>query len=228
LLVRYKLYSARHSAEKNAVITPDDVETVLGKPAAQRGNFPSEPYPGLSRALAVTGDNCGMSFAVETMLIPDEESLTITGLPRESTVDSVKLAISYIKCRFPGSLADRGIHVHFGEGAVVKDGPSAGLAILMSLLSAVLNTPISESESFTGEINGNGYVFNIGGTIAKINAAEQSGYTRVYIPYGNYIELSNDAIKQFALDIVPVRHVSEVIDLVFPDKNKYDKVIMLR
>lgn len=112
--------------------------------------------------------------------------------------------------------------------AVVKDGPSAGLAILMSLLSAVLNTPISESESFTGEINGNGYVFNIGGTIAKINAAEQSGYTRVYIPYGNYIELSNDAIKQFALDIVPVRHVSEVIDLVFPDKNKYDKVIMLR
>lgn len=219
-LVRDKLYSERNNLIKNTIITTADIESVLGKPAAQRGNFPIVCYPGLTRALAVTGDNCGMSFAVEAMIIPNETSLTITGLPRESTVDSVKLAVSYIKCHYPGTLADKGIHIHFGEGAVVKDGPSAGVAILMSLLSAVFNTAISKNISYTGEINGNGYIFNIGGTIAKIQAAEQSGCTRVYIPYGNYIELEQNAIEQFDIDIVPVKHISEVIDSVLPGLNK--------
>ena len=102
-LVRYKLYN---SDERSLVIDVSDVEAVMGKPPAERGNFPHENYPGLSKALAVTGDNCGMAFSVETMLIPDENSLTITGLPMESTVDSVKLAISYVKCRYPGKLAN--------------------------------------------------------------------------------------------------------------------------
>lgn len=213
-LVRYKLYN---SDERSLVIDVSDVEAVMGKPPAERGNFPHENYPGLSKALAVTGDNCGMAFSVETMLIPDENSLTITGLPKESTVDSVKLAISYVKCRYPGKLANKGVHIHFGEGAVHKDGPSAGVAILMSLLSAVSGTPICEDVSYTGEINGNGYVFNIGGTIAKIQAAEQSGCKKVFIPYGNYKELDKEKLQQFSVEIVPVRHVSEVIEAVLPD-----------
>lgn len=213
-LVRDKLYS---SNKRNLIISADDVKSVLGAPPTERGNFPHENYPGLSKALAVTGDNCGMAFAVETMLIPDENSLTITGLPKESTVDSVKLAISYVKRNYPGVLTNKGIHVHFGEGAVQKDGPSAGVAILMSLLSATLNVPILENASYTGEINGNGFVFNIGGTVAKIQAAEQSGCKKVFIPHGNYVELNKETFEQFKIQVIPVKHVSEIIKCIFPN-----------
>lgn len=215
-LIIDKLYS---SNKKTLTIDVDDVKAVLGIPPAERGNFPCESYPGLSKALAVTSNNCGMAFSVETMLIPDENSLTITGLPKESTVDSVKLAISYVKRNYPGKLTNKGIHIHFGEGAVQKDGPSAGVAILMSVISAVLNTSITENVSYTGEINGNGYVFNIGGTIAKIQAAEQSGCTKVFVPYGNFTELDKEELKQFSVEVVPVKHISEVIECIFPELN---------
>lgn len=213
-LVESKLYSIRDSKRKKAVIDADFLKKMLGNPSAERGNFPHIKYAGLSRALAVTGDNCGMSFAVETMLIPDEDSFTVTGLPKESTVDSVKLAISYIKRNYKGVLKNKGVHIHFGEGAVPKDGPSAGVAILMSILSAALDRVIEKDVAYTGEINGNGYVFSIGGTIAKIQAAEQSGCTEVFIPHDNYAELKKEDIDCFDIKITPIRHVSEVIDKI--------------
>lgn len=219
-LIRNKLYIAE---ETTLVIDTDDIRRVFGPPPAERGNFPHEVYPGLSKALAVTGNNCGMAFSVETMLIPDESSLTITGLPKESTIDSVKLAISYVKRYYPGMLTNNGIHVHFGEGAVQKDGPSAGVAILMSLLSATFDTSISENVAYTGEINGNGFVFNIGGTVAKIQAAQQSGCTRVFIPFGNYNELDKETLSQFTIEVVPVNHVSQVISAVLPSIGNSEK-----
>ncbi len=215
-IVKQKLYEVDIASGK-AKITSDDVARILGTPPAERGNFPAESYAGLSKALAVTGDNCGMAFAVETKLIPDDNSLTVTGLPMDSTLDSVKLASTYIKCRYPGVLKNKGVHVHFGEGSVRKDGPSAGVAILISMLSAVLETPVSGNVAYTGEINANGYVFNIGGTVAKIQAAEQSGCTKVFIPMGNYRELSAKGLEQFRIEVVPVIHVSEVIEAVLPD-----------
>lgn len=212
-VVKHKLYD---STESRVTVSAEDVRAALGKTPAARGNFPEQLYPGLSKALAVTGSNSGMAFAIETMLIPDEESLTITGLPGSSTVDSVKLAISYVKRNYPGKLSGKGIHVHFGEGAVEKDGPSAGVAILMSVISAAFNETIRENVAYTGEINGNGYIFNIGGTISKIQAAEQSGCTKVFIPYGNYIELEKEELNQFSIEIIPVKHAAEVIDAIFP------------
>ncbi len=213
-LVEDKLFCLRKD-ETHAVISADDVEKVLGKPLAERGNFPETVYPGLSKALAVTNGGCGMAFAVETVLIPDDDSFTITGLPRETTVDSVKLAACYIKRNYIGALKRKGIHVHFGEGSVEKDGPSAGVAILMSMLSAAFDTPITENVAYTGEINANGYVFNIGGTLSKIQAAQQSGCDKVFIPQGNYDELTAEELAQFSIEVVPVKHISQVIDSVF-------------
>ncbi len=215
-IVKQKLYEVEISQGK-AKVTSDDVARILGAPPAERGNFPAESYAGLSKALAVTGDNCGMAFAVETKIIPEDNSLTVTGLPMDSTLDSVKLASTYIKCRYPGVLKDKGVHVHFGEGSVRKDGPSAGVAILISMLSAVLETPVNGNVAYTGEINANGYVFNIGGTVAKIQAAEQSGCSKVFIPMGNYKALNANELSQFKVEVVPVTHVSEVIEAVLPD-----------
>ena len=216
-IVSEKLFVNRDKTSEELIINEEDVKATLGAPPRERGNFPCEVYPGLSKALAVTGENCGMAFAIETLLIPNDSSLTITGLPKESMIDSVKLAISYIKCHYHGLLDGKGIHVHFGEGAVPKDGPSAGVAILTSMLSAVFSKAITENVSYTGEINANGYVFNIGGTIAKMQAAQHSGCTRVFIPYGNYLELTEDELSQFDIEVVPVKHISEVIKEVLPD-----------
>lgn len=217
-IIREKLYDVRNSRKKSHIVTPKDIEKTLGLPDAQRGNFPSVIYPGLTRGLAVTGENEGMSFAIETVLIPDDgSSLVITGLPKESTVDSVKLALSYVKRFYPGKLSGRGVHIHFGEGAVVKDGPSAGIAILTSLLSACFEQNVDSTNAFTGEINANGYIFNIGGVLSKIQAAAQSQCKRVFIPYGNYIMISKEKLNQFDIEIVPVKHISEVIKQVMPE-----------
>lgn len=215
-LVREKLFSLRGSGTQSASVTPEDVCRVLGSPPPRRGNFPGEVYPGLTRALAVTGEGCGMAFSVETMLLPGESGLTLTGLPKESTADSVRLAVSFVKRRWPGALRDKGIHVHFGEGAVEKDGPSAGIAILLSLLSAVFGEKIDGSATYTGEINGNGCVFCIGGMRAKLRAAEQAGCTRVFLPYDNFRELSEKELAELRVEVIPVRHVDEVIRAVLP------------
>lgn len=217
-LIKDKLYTLKN--ERVAKIGVRDVQRVLGNPPAQRGNFPETVYPGLSKGLAVTGDNVGMAFAIETVLVPNESSITITGLPKESTIDSVKLAITYIKCNYPGLLDNKGIHLHFAEGSVQKDGPSAGVAILMSILSAGLKETIKENVAYTGEINANGYVFNIGGTKEKIQGAQESGCTKVFIPYGNYTEFDKEEFKLFSVEVVPVKHISEVIECVFPELNK--------
>ena len=137
-------------------------------------------------------------------------------MPKASTVDSVRLAVSFIKRRWPGALRSKGIHVHFGEGSVEKDGPSAGVAILISLLSAVFGEKVDGSATYTGEINGNGCVFCIGGTRAKIRAAEQAGCTRVFLPYDNYRELTEKELSELRIKVIPVRHVDEVIREVLP------------
>ena len=215
-LVREKLFSLRGSGETEALVTPGDVERVLGCPPPVRGNFPETVYPGLSRALAVAGDGCGMTFSVETMLLPGESALTLTGLPQESTADSVRLALSFVKRRWPGALREQGVHVHFGEGSVEKDGPSAGVAILLSLLSAVFGETVDGRVACTGEINGNGCVFPVGGVRAKLRAAEQAGCTRVFLPQENFRELSQQELSRLRVEAIPVRHVDEVIAAVFP------------
>lgn len=214
-LIKDKLYTLK--SERSAKVGVKDIKRVLENPPAPRGNFPPKIYPGLSKGLAVTGDNVGMAFAIETALIPNDTAVTITGLPKESTIDSVKLAITYIKCNYPGLLDNKGIHVHFAEGSVQKDGPSAGVAIMMSILSAGLKETIKENVAYTGEINANGYVFNIGGTREKIQGAQESGCSKVFIPEGNYKELAKEDLSLFSVEIIPVEHISQVIESIFPE-----------
>ncbi len=199
------------------LIDSDDVTKSLGAKPIPRGNLLTKNVPGFSKALAVTGGNSGMAFSIESAVIPGDTSLNITGLPKESAVDSVKLAKTYIRLNHLDSAADFGLHLHFGEGAVVKDGPSAGVAILISILSAVLKTPVSGNLAYTGEIDLFGNVFAIGGTKAKISAAQESGCSKVFIPYDNYMQLSEEELNSFLIEIMPVKHISEVIALAFPD-----------
>ena len=204
-------------AEKSICIEVDDVTGSLGPKPIPRGNLLKKNVPGFAKALAVSGNNSGMSFSIESVIIPSDNTTCITGLPKESAVDSVKLAKTFIRTHYLENNEDFGVHLHFGEGAVVKDGPSAGVAIMISMLSAVFKMPVEGNVAYTGEIDLFGNVFAIGGTLAKVQAAEQSGCSKVFIPRSNYEQLRDSDIEQFSVEVVPVDHVNEVIDVVLPN-----------
>lgn len=214
-IVNGLLYEGK--AGQRICIEADDVTESLGPKPIPRGNLLKKNIPGFAKALAVSGNNSGMSFSIESAIIPCDNSTCITGLPKESAIDSVKLAKTFIRTHYLENNEDFGVHLHFGEGAVVKDGPSAGVAILISMLSAVFDMPVEGNVAYTGEIDLFGNVFAIGGTLAKIQAAEQSGCSKVFIPRSNYEQLRNSDIDQFSLEVVPVDHVNEVIDVVLPN-----------
>ena len=194
------------------IINRQDVREYMGVEPIPRGNFPTEAIPGVAKALAVSNGNTGTTFAIETVLIDGDESLEITGLPKESATDSVKIAVANIKRMYPDKLKGKQIHVHFGEGSVPKDGPSAGVAIFISILSAVLNKPIMDKKpydiAFTGELSLTGGVFAVGGVMEKIQAACDSGCTKVFIPKQNYDKLNKDIIGQFGCDVKPINSVN--------------------
>lgn len=201
-------------------ITIDDVRKYLGEEPIPRGNFPSEAVSGVSKALAVS-DNKGSTFAIETRLLEGEETLEITGLPKEMAVDSVRVAVTCIKEMYPNILDRKHIHVHFGEGSVQKDGPSAGVALFMSILSAALNKPIINEKpydiSYTGELSLSGGIFAVGSIFQKIQAACDSGCSKVYIPEQNYERLDKDKISKYNCEVVPVANISEIVEDIYPE-----------
>ena len=212
-VVEDKLYL--EPLEKNVHITENDIARSLGAKPVPRGNIPNEIRPGFAKGLAVTSGNVGIASSIECAILPGSKETIITGLPKESTIDSVKLAATYIRLNYSNG-EECGFHLHFGEGAVEKDGPSAGVAILISMLSAYTDTPVSVNASYTGEINLFGDVFAIGGTLSKIQAAEQTGCSMVFIPKDNYDRLSKEDLSRFSLKIIPVSNVSTVIETVLP------------
>jgi ATP-dependent Lon protease len=204
----------------NIHINKDDVKKYLGDEPIPRGNFPKNgDQPGIAKALAVSNGNLGNAFAIETVLVDGSEGLEMTGLPKESASDSAKIAITCIRKLYPGILNNKFIHIHFGEGSVQKDGPSAGIALFMSIYSAAVGRPIMIDNpydvAFTGELSLTGGVFAVGGVMEKIQAACDSGCRMVFIPMLNYEHMDRSRLEQFDCEIVPVSHVSEVIDKVF-------------
>ena len=206
----------------SVTLNKEDIKKYLGKKPIARGNFPVDGHkPGISKALAVSGDNVGCTFAIETVLLNGEEGLSMTGLPKEMVTDSVKIAVTCIKDLYPNLLQNKKIHVHFGEGSVPKDGPSAGVALLMSILSAAIQKPLMLEKqydiAYTGEISLTGGVFAVGGVYEKIQAACDSGCVKVFIPMQNYEQLDKEKLESFPCEIIPVTHISQVIKSVFPE-----------
>lgn len=213
------------AAEKDSmrvIINREDVKKYLGVEPVPRGNFPEEAIPGISKALSVcNGGITGSTFAVETVLTEGEECLEVTGLPKETVMDSVKIAVTYIKKRYPTFLKEKEIHIHFGEGAITKDGPSAGVAVFTSILSAAVNKPIMDKKAYdiayTGEISLTGGIFAVGSIFEKIQAACDSGCSKVFIPMQNYERLDEQRLEEFACDVIPVKHLSEVVAAIYPE-----------
>jgi ATP-dependent Lon protease len=208
-------------AEGSAEMVTVDVGSVpeyLGpekiRPEMARESMP----PGVATGLAVT-ETGGEVLFVEAALLPGGKGLQLTGQLGEVMQESARAAYSYLwahgdKLGLDTSvLKDAGVHVHVPAGAVPKDGPSAGVAIVSALASLCLNRPVRSDTAMTGEITLAGQVFAIGGVKEKVLAARRAGIKRVILPSRNEPDaedIPEDVRKE--MEIVFVETVDEVLE----------------
>ncbi len=198
-------------------ITAANLETFAGVPRFRFGETEAEDMVGVVTGLAWT-EVGGEILTIESVLLPGKGNVKQTGKLGDVMQESVSAAISYIRSRSisfgikPPLFEKRDIHVHVPEGATPKDGPSAGIAMAVSIISALTGVPVRKDIAMTGEITLRGRVLPIGGLKEKLLAALRAGITTVLIPKDNEKDLADipDNVKK-SLTIIPVSHVDDVI-----------------
>jgi ATP-dependent Lon protease len=199
------------------VVTPADVPHYLGAPKHRFGRAEERDEVGLTNGLSVTAFG-GEMLVAEVAVVPGKGKLTITGKLGDVMQESAQAAMSYVRSRAPvlGLEADFyskiDVHVHFPEGAIPKDGPSAGITIATSLVSALVKTAVRRDVAMTGEITLRGRVLAIGGLREKLLAAHRAGVTTVLLPKENRRDLREVPRRVLkALRLVLVDHMDDVL-----------------
>jgi ATP-dependent Lon protease len=198
-------------------VTPKRLPRYLGPHRFRHGRQEGQDEIGLVQGLAVTMHG-GDLLATEVSIVAGKGKLVLTGKLGDVMQESAQAAISYVRSRAPSLGLDRDfysradIHVHLPEGAIPKDGPSAGITMCTGLVSALLRVPVRRDLAMTGEITLRGRVLAIGGLKEKILAAHRSGITTVIMPKENAKDL-RDIPKRVlkSLKVIPVEHMDEVL-----------------
>jgi ATP-dependent Lon protease len=205
------------SKVKKVSITKKNLEKFSGVSKFRYGETEAEDMVGVVTGLAWT-EVGGEILTIESVLLPGKGSIKQTGKLGDVMQESVQAAYSYIRSKAvqfgikPPFFDKRDIHVHVPEGATPKDGPSAGIAMATSIVSAITGIPIRRDIAMTGEITLRGRVLPIGGLKEKLLAALRAGITTVVIPKDNEKDLVEiPANVKKGLTIIPVSHVDEVI-----------------
>ena len=202
---------------KSVAITRRNLEKYAGVKKYRYGEMEAEDMVGVTTGLAWT-EVGGELLSIEAVALPGKGKITITGKLGDVMRESVQAAESYVKARAPyfgikPTLMDkRDIHVHVPEGATPKDGPSAGVAMVTSIVSVLTGIPVHKHVAMTGEITLRGRVLPIGGLKEKMLAALRGGLTTVLIPKDNEKDLTEipDNVKK-GLKIVLINTVDEVL-----------------
>lgn len=206
-------------------ITPKKVQELLGAPRFKHGKIEKENEIGLTNGLAWT-EVGGDLLVVEVSVVPGRGKFTITGQLGDVMKESCVAALSYVRSRGPLFELDKeyyfnqDVHIHVPEGAIPKDGPSAGIAITTSIVSAMLRIPVKRTVAMTGEVTLRGRVLAIGGLKEKILAAHRGGIKTVIIPKENEKDLTDipsEVLKE--LKVVLVDHVDQVLVNALDIKN---------
>ena len=202
---------------KRVIVTPARVEEYLGVRKFVPDVMPPENQVGLVTGLAWTAVG-GVTLEVEVNVVEGSGKLTMTGSLGDVMKESVSAAMSYIRSRadqlgIPGDFyKTKDIHVHFPEGAVPKDGPSAGITICTALVSALTGAPVRRDIAMTGEISIRGRVMAIGGLREKTMAALRHGVKTVIIPAENEKDLEEiDQTVRSRLNFITVRDADAVL-----------------
>ena len=196
------------------VVTPDEVREEMDTRPVHHDRILPEPRPGVVTGLAWTPVG-GEILYIETMFTKGKGDIIITGQLGDVMKESARIAISLVKAIFPAfekKFSENDLHIHVPEGAVPKDGPSAGIALTTALASLVTGHAVDTHIAMTGEVALRGAVTPIGGLPEKLMAAERAGITRAFIPEDNMFDLKDvaDEVKE-KIEITPVNHVMDVL-----------------
>ena len=196
------------------------LEGVLGPAKYKADELRLRDEVGLVRGLAYTTVG-GEILDVEVAVMDGSGHLELTGNLGDVMKESAKAALSYIRSRAsmlgidPDFYKKKDIHIHFPEGAVPKDGPSAGITMTIAMISALTGVPVRHDIAMTGEITLRGRVMAIGGLREKTMAALRSGIKTVIIPAENEPDLEKiDPLVRKQLNFVPTEHVDNILNLV--------------
>ncbi len=201
----------------NVPIKEEDVQGLLGVQKFNYGEIEEENRIGVVTGLAWT-EVGGEILKIETAVMPGKGKMQITGKLGDVMQESVKAAKSYIRSKsldygiIPPLFEKKDFHIHVPEGATPKDGPSAGVGMVTSIVSAITEIPVDKNVAMTGEITLRGIVLPIGGLKEKLLAAHRAGIKKVLIPSENNKDLSEvpKTILE-TMEIIPVKNVDEVL-----------------
>ncbi len=201
-------------------VTAANLEQYLGKVKYTEDKAGQTNEVGIVRGLAWTSVG-GVTLEVEVNLMPGKGEMKLTGQMGDVMKESAQTALSYVRSISTeygldkNFFAEHDIHIHIPEGAVPKDGPSAGITMASAMLSAVTNIPARADVAMTGEITLRGRVLPIGGLKEKLLAAKNAGVKTVCVPKKNEKDLEEISAEiTRGLTIIPVEHMEEVLDIV--------------
>lgn len=223
-----KTTKGKKSAGKKAdgyVVTPEKLVELIGAHKYKYGEIEKQNEIGLTNGMAWT-EVGGDLLAVEVSAVPGKGKFTVTGQLGDVMKESCVAAMSYTRSRGPLFGLDKefyeniDIHIHFPDGATPKDGPSAGIALTTSIVSAMVKIPVKRTVAMTGEISLRGKVLPIGGLKEKILAAHRGGIKTIICPKENEKDLKDipkEVLKE--LKVILVDHVDQVLINALDIKN---------
>ena len=223
-VIRNAAKSVAMEEEYNKKVTDEDVVKVLGVPRLERDKYESNDVAGVVTGLAWTSVGGDILF-IESLLSPGKGSMSITGNLGQVMKESATIALEYIKANVDQLglnselLSKYNIHLHVPEGATPKDGPSAGIAMLTSLVSLFTQKRVKKHIAMTGEITLRGKVLPVGGIKEKILAAKRAGIKEIILCHENKSDV--DEIKPEYLTGVTfhyVKEMSEVLAIAITDQ----------
>ena len=200
-------------------INQQNLSEYLGVKKFKYGEVESDNKVGVVTGLAWT-EFGGEILKIESVFMPGKGKMQITGKLGDVMQESVKAAKSYVRSKslefgiVPPIFEKKDFHIHVPEGATPKDGPSAGIAMVTSIVSSITGIPVDKNTAMTGEVTLRGDVLQIGGLKEKLLAAHRSGISKIIIPMDNkkdLVEIPKNIIND--LEIIPVKTVDEVLKI---------------
>lgn len=203
--------------KKRVIMTEKNLADFLGKPKYRYGQAEMENQVGVATGLAYTTVG-GDTLQIEVSLSPGSGKLVLTGKLGDVMKESAQAAFSFVRSKAEELKLEKNfhekvdIHVHVPEGAVPKDGPSAGITMATALVSALTNRPIRKEVGMTGEITLRGRVLPIGGLKEKSLSAHRAGLTTIIMPKENEKDIDDipESVRE-ELEFIPVTHMEDVL-----------------